>query len=139
MSTIYDAADGEFHADYLVTYDSAWGVTRIIFNYDDGTHTVGSYDLADEYNYTDYLATFDSPVESHKERYLSTMTAQSRSVYYDVADEFDWSLIQFEYDSNWNLTGTHGQNDDGSSFGNGFVGDGGGGTNAGATAPSRGT
>ena len=47
-------------ATILVTYNASWDVTRIIFNYDDGTHTVASYDIADEYNYTDYLATFDS-------------------------------------------------------------------------------
>ena len=129
LSTIYDAVDGEFYADYLVTYDSAWGVTRIIFNYDDGTHTVASYDLADEYDYTDYLATFDAQWNLTRTIFINDDGTKSIR-YYDVADEFDWSLIQFEYDSNWNLTATHGHNDDGSSFGNGFVGDGGGGTNA---------
>ena len=133
LSTIYDAVDGEFHADYLVSYDSAWGVTRIIFNYDDGTHTVASYDLADEFAYTDYLATFDAQWNSTRTIFINDDGTKSIR-YYDVADEFDWSLIQFEYDSNWNLTATHGQNDDGSGFGNGFVGDGDGGTNAGAAA-----
>lgn len=130
LSTIYDAVDGEFYADYLVSYNSAWGVTRIIFNYDDGTHTVASYDLADEYDYTDYLATFDAQWNLTRTIFINDNDTKSVR-YYDVADEFSWSIMQFEYDSNWNQTGVHGQNDDGSSFGNGFVGDGGG-TNPGA-------
>ena len=35
-STIYDAPNAELYADFLVTYDAAWDVTKIIFNYDDG-------------------------------------------------------------------------------------------------------
>ena len=44
--------------------------------------------------------------------------------YWDPHNQETWVWIQFEYDSNWNLTATHGQNDNGTTFGNPYNGPG---------------
>ena len=112
--TIYDNHSEQF-TDYLVTYTADWQAQRIIFNYDDNTHSVLSYDLADEYDYADYLATFDN--QWNLTRTIFTNDDGTHSVrQYDVSNDHSWALQQYEYDSDWNLLSVHGQDDNGLGF-----------------------